>query len=144
MIRISIRDITSKGLIIDQIIPKEGIGLTDEEIDLRSPISVKAQLDRAGNMVNAQAHIEADFGYLCARCLEEMHSVNEFDYEFHFELNPSDEYVDLGEEIRQELILANPAKILCSVDCKGICAGCGVNLNLEQCKCPTSLKNLHV
>ncbi len=138
MIRISLRDITSKGLIVEQTIPKEGIGLTDEEIDLRSPISVNAHLERAGNVVNASAHIKADFGFLCARCLEELHAINEFDYDFHFEINPGDEYVDLGEEIRQELILANPAKVLCGMDCKGICAGCGVNLNIEACKCSVS------
>ena len=65
MIRISVRDITSKGMDIDQSIPKEGIGLTDEEIDLRSPIQVKAHLERAGNMVNAVAKVNADFGFLC-------------------------------------------------------------------------------
>ena len=140
MIRISVRDITSKGMDIDQSIPKEGIGLTDEEIDLRSPIHVKAHLERAGNMVNAAAKVNADFGFLCARCLEDMHATSSFEYDFHFEVNPGDEYVDLGEEIRQELIMANPAKVLCKPDCRGICAGCGVNLNQEQCRCSLTKK----
>ncbi len=140
MIKISLRDITSKGLVVNQTIPKEGIGLSDEEIDLHSPITVKANLERVGDVVNATAHVEADFGFLCARCLEEMHAVHAYDYDFHFEINHGDEYVDLGEEIRQELIMANPTKVLCKPECKGICAGCGVNLNLEQCKCSTTKK----
>lgn len=135
MIKISIRDITSKGLDIDQTFPKEGIGLSDEEIDLRSPIHVKARLERHGNMIGADAKLEADFGFLCARCLEEFHAPQTQDYHFDFEFKPGDEYIDLGEEIRQELIMANPARILCKKDCKGICPKCGVNLNTEQCKC---------
>ena len=135
MIRISVRDVTSKGLDIDQTIPKEGIGLSDEEIDLHSAISVKARLQRAGNVILAQTKVAADFGYTCARCLEQFHEVQGRSYDFNFEISPGDEYIDLGEEIRQELVMANPARILCREDCKGICPKCGANLNLETCKC---------
>lgn len=140
MIKVSLRDLSSRGLDIDQVIPKEGIGLSDEEIDLRSPITVKARLERTGNIVNAVTRVSADFGFLCARCLEELHAFHAFDYEFNFDISPGDEYVDLGEEIRQELILANPPRVLCDLDCKGICAGCGINLNHEPCKCSTMKK----
>jgi uncharacterized protein len=27
-------------------------------------------------------------------------------------------------------------KLLCNENCKGICAGCGADLNTELCKCP--------
>lgn len=135
MIKISIRDITSNGLDIDQSIPKEGIGLSSEEVDIRSLLNVKARLEKVNNVVIANAHIKAEFGYMCSRCLEELSSTEERSYKFDFEIEPGSEYVDLGEEIRQEIILANPAKILCSKDCKGICPQCGANLNLEQCKC---------
>ena len=135
MIKIAVRDVKQAGLDINQTIPKEGIGLSDEEIDLRSPINVKAHLERAGNIIIARTHVEADFGYLCARCLEQLHEVQAQDYDFNFKVSPGDEYIDLGEEIRQEFILANSAKVLCKEDCKGLCPKCGVNLNVEQCKC---------
>ena len=135
MIKFPIKDVNSKGLEIDQTIPKEGIGLSDEEIDLRSPITVKAKVERVDNLIIARTKVSVDYGYLCSRCLEEFHEVQEIEYYFDFEITPELEYVDLGEEIRQEMILANPARILCKKDCKGICSGCGVNLNLEQCKC---------
>jgi len=135
MIKFLVKDIGSKGLDIDQTVQKEAIGLSDEEIDLRSPISVKARVERFDNDVIAKTRVEADFGYMCSRCLEDFHERQAIDYYFDFELTPEMEYIDLGEEIRQEMILANPARILCKDDCKGICAGCGANLNLETCKC---------
>jgi uncharacterized protein len=135
MIKISVRDIPATGLDIDQSIPKEGIGLSSEEVDIRSLLNVKAHLEKANNVVIADARIKADFGYLCARCLEELYSTEERSYKFDFELDPGNEYIDLGEEIRQEIIMANPAKVLCSKDCKGICPECGANLNVEKCKC---------
>ena len=135
MIKISVRDIPANGLDIDQNIPKEGIGLSSEEVDIRSLLSVKAHLEKVNNFVIADARIKAEFGYMCARCLEELSSTEERSYKFDFELDPTKEYIDLGEEIRQEIIMANPAKVLCSKDCKGICPKCGANLNKEQCKC---------
>jgi uncharacterized protein len=135
MIKISVRDITSAGLDIDQSIPKEGIGLSDEEVDIRSLLNVKAHLQKVDNTVVADAHIKAEFGYMCARCLEELSSTEERSYTFDFAIDPTVEYIDLGEEIRQEIILANPARVLCKKDCKGICPKCGTNLNIEPCKC---------
>jgi len=135
LIKISLRDITSNGLDIDQSIPKEGIGLSSEEVDIRSLLNVKAHIEKVDQMIIANTRIKADFGYLCSRCLEELYSIEERSYIFDFEIDPSVEYVDLGEEIRQEIIMANPPKVLCSKDCKGICPKCGMNLNKEQCQC---------
>ncbi|MBF0572066.1 MAG: DUF177 domain-containing protein [Candidatus Omnitrophica bacterium] len=135
MIKISVRDIPSNGLDIDQSIPKEGIGLSSEEADIRSLLNVKARLEKINNVIIADTHIKAEFGYMCARCLQELHSTEERSYKFNFDIDPNTEYIDLGEEIRQEIIMANPARILCNNDCKGICPKCGVNLNTEKCKC---------
>jgi uncharacterized protein len=135
MIKFLVRDVFSKELEINQTIPMEGIGLSSEEIDLRSPVTIKAKIERIDNQIVAHTKVSADFGYLCARCLEEFHEVQEIEYVFDFEVTPEVDAIDLGEEIRQEMILANPARILCKPDCKGICVGCGVNLNLEKCKC---------
>jgi len=135
LIKIAVRDITSNGINIDQSIPKEGIGLSSEEVDIRSLLNVKAHLQKVDNFIIADTHIKAEFGFLCSRCLEELSSTEERSYKFDFEIDPTNEYIDLGEEIRQEIILANPAKVLCSKECKGICPKCGANLNNEKCKC---------
>jgi len=137
MIKIAVRDIPSQGLDIDQKIPKEGIGLTSEEVDIRSVLNIKAHLEKVDNFIVADTRIKGEFGFLCSRCLEELSCMQELFYKFDFELEPALEYIDLGEEIRQEIIMANPARILCSKECKGICPKCGVNLNKEQCKCAT-------
>lgn len=135
MLKISVRDITSGGLDIDRSISKEDIGLSSEEADIRSPLKVKARVEKADDFIIADTRIKAEFGYMCARCLEELCSTQERSYKFDFKLDGAVEYIDLGEEIRQEIIMANPVRVLCSKDCKGICPSCGVNLNKERCKC---------
>ena len=43
--------------------------------------------------------------------------------------------VDLAELLHEELLLALPVKPLCAESCKGICPGCGAELNEEECTC---------
>lgn len=43
--------------------------------------------------------------------------------------------VDLRDPLRECVILAYPQSPVCSEDCKGLCASCGADLNLETCAC---------
>jgi uncharacterized protein len=44
-----------------------------------------------------------------------------------------DHTVDLGEAIRDTLVMETPFVVLCQPDCKGLCPVCGANLNKEDC-----------
>jgi uncharacterized protein len=46
--------------------------------------------------------------------------------------------LDITDDIRDTLLLALPMKMLCTEDCRGLCAGCGANLNEEPCRCAAS------
>ncbi|MBI4466425.1 MAG: DUF177 domain-containing protein [Acidobacteria bacterium] len=48
-------------------------------------------------------------------------------------------YVDdglfLADVVAEQVHLALPMKVVCREDCRGLCPGCGVNLNRERCRC---------
>lgn len=43
--------------------------------------------------------------------------------------------LDLTEVLRQDLLLALPAHVVCSPGCKGLCPSCGDDRNLGSCDC---------
>ena len=43
--------------------------------------------------------------------------------------------VDCGSIVEECIILALPLTVICSEDCKGLCAQCGGNLNQTTCSC---------
>jgi uncharacterized protein len=47
-----------------------------------------------------------------------------------------DDRLDLSAWARDALALELPEKVLCREECAGLCAGCGANLNGEDCTCP--------
>ena len=46
---------------------------------------------------------------------------------------------DLEDIVRTVFVLNLDSKLLCKPDCKGICGGCGKNLNEEACSCQKEL-----
>ena len=43
--------------------------------------------------------------------------------------------IELQDVLREQILLALPAKIVCNESCRGLCARCGKNLNVESCAC---------
>lgn len=41
----------------------------------------------------------------------------------------------LEDVLREQVLLSLPTRTLCRQDCKGLCSGCGRNLNTEACIC---------
>jgi uncharacterized protein len=47
------------------------------------------------------------------------------------------DHVELAPMLREHIILAAPMQPLCRVDCAGLCARCGEDLNEGPCQCPS-------
>ena len=45
--------------------------------------------------------------------------------------------IDLGDLLREQILLSLPMFPRCAKDCQGLCPSCGCNLNLETCTCET-------
>jgi uncharacterized protein len=51
-----------------------------------------------------------------------------------------DGIIDLGAELREEILLAIPTQVLCREECKGLCPVCGGNRNQVPCQCEEAQK----
>jgi len=108
--------------------------------------------------IRARASWSGSFEVPCARCIEPVrHSLGgEFDLLFRpqgADAGPADrslgapeteigyyqeEGLVLEDVLREQVLLALPARSLCRTDCKGLCPRCGRNLNSESCTCDTA------
>ncbi len=133
--KIQIKQITTQGLEVHQTVEPTEIGLEKEEIQLVSPLKVDARIEKAGEAILASGSVEAKYAFPCVRCLEVVESIQRHHFQFDYVLADVHDVVDLGEDIRQEMIMNLPSRVLCKEDCRGICLKCGVNLNKEECRC---------
>jgi uncharacterized protein len=116
----------------------------DEEI-LAERTKGSLTLTRLEDEILAEFKGQVKAKITCDRCLAEFEVENSLNFkqEYALEGENTDEKmavakdltIDIQEPIRQEIIVSIPMKKLCSADCKGICSGCGKNLNVAKCKC---------
>lgn len=98
------------------------------------------------SLVMLEIKLEGEYRTVCARCLEDICVPYDIDSEYAVANKLQNEEEDgilfakSGlldiREVADALFSINfPSKHLCTQDCKGICQGCGINLNEGQCTC---------
>ena len=133
--KVVIKDVTARGLELFESVEADALGLSTEDLKCLSPLTIKAEITRAQDIILAHVQIQGRCSFFCNRCLEPVESDRSLGFDLDYAVEKGLESIDLAEDIRQEIILSSPAKVLCRKDCKGICPRCGVNLNKEQCRC---------
>ena len=136
--KIYVDNIPSEGLEIREDIDHKKIlpDLDAVSVSFVRPIDVKAKVVKAERDVFIDVVLEADCEYTCARCLAKFQKVFKKNFNMSYEVSPGD-ILEIDEDIRQEIVVDYPMKILCEPDCKGLCPNCGQNLNVEKCDCNT-------
>lgn len=126
--------------------PLQGAGTALAQLSA-SPVEADLRAESVVEGILVTGRARADVTFECSRCL------NEFPSEIAVELlelfagpgheaqPEEDSYevkgseVDLEPMLRDALVLSLPLNPVCSLDCKGYCAGCGQNLNEGECTC---------
>jgi uncharacterized protein len=136
MNKLKVREIRPEGIDIADSIALEELDVHESDyLHFITPLEIKAHVERVQNTIIAKTQVRSRYTSFCSRCLEPIEEGLVRDFDLNFQIDRNTEFVDIGEEIRQEFFLSLPMKLLCREDCKGICPGCGKILNLEACQC---------
>ena len=84
---------------------------------------------------SASARVSPSFDLVVKRTTPRMAAEPEPPGEDFVRLPAGQNCLELDQYIYENLVVDIPMKITCREDCKGLCAGCGVNLNNESCLC---------
>lgn len=126
-------------------------GATEEGFSIKGTV----KLLRTNRSILVTGSLETVTRGECSRCLEKYKYPLRIDIEEEYFLTrdpvsgvvlpaPSEggafligenHILDLGEAVRQYVIMALPMKPVCREDCAGLCPQCGRNLNRGSCDC---------
>ena len=112
------------------------------------PVEASGIVRNTAGVLMMQGKITTTIHGVCDRCTEAFTRDVEFPIDVVLVTELADEgsedegvfilkgdNADLEEIIRTVFVLNMDSRLLCSEDCKGICGGCGKNLNYESCVC---------
>ena len=136
--RINVKRIPPDGEALSGSDPASIMDLDEPAVHFEHEVEYKFLAQLQGDALLVTGHIRTPATMRCSRCLqvfEQPLDVGQF--VFHKELHGED-FVDLTEQMREDIILELPQRALCAEDCKGLCPRCGRDLNQGPCRCKQS------
>jgi uncharacterized protein len=153
--RFKIKDIGDDGLDVDLPVTAAWLDEQCPDLDARlsaDGLSMHGVLEKSGDDVLLRGDLRGTLDASCARCLEPAHIVLDVPLTVTFvekgeedgEGDADDQEdvvffdgaeIDLGAELRDEILLAVPINPLCQDGCLGLCPVCGGNRNNVPCDC---------
>jgi uncharacterized protein len=117
---------------------------------LSEDVLVEGLITNKGTVFEITGKIITQLKQCCSRCLEDMVTLltipfseeyRELEFQEAGELSDTEtnyfngEEIDITDLIRENILLAEPIKPVCSETCRGLCPECGANLNINTCGC---------
>ena len=154
--RIELDKLEPTGQTFEHAYEPEEIFLDEEHARLTKQPEVSGRIIRKGNEVRLLGKISAGAEVDCDRCLKAVNVPIETEFDVKYvpekdytadeaaaELREEDlnvsffdgKTIDVDELVREQILLALPARALCGEDCKGLCPVCGADKNANRCDC---------
>ncbi len=114
---------------------------------VRGEISVSGLITNTGNGLQVKGKLSIPAAFDCTSCLTAVEKIMEssFSETFHEGAGTEEaeadwlffqgDEIDIGEMLRENVILSEPLRPVCREDCQGLCPRCGIDLNHESCAC---------
>ncbi|MCX7046671.1 MAG: DUF177 domain-containing protein [Candidatus Sumerlaeota bacterium] len=134
--------------------PPASLDLDVDDVRFTAPVRGHLSWRWVDNKVVATGRVSTQAQTVCSRCLNDVQINLETSVRLVYSDRPEPEtdvieigmdedglnhftgdVVDAREEIREAILLELPEFPVCAQNCKGLCPGCGADLNKESCAC---------
>jgi uncharacterized protein len=155
--RFKINEIGAEGLPLNVPVTSDWMAAACPDLDAHpgtKGLALRGRLEKIGEDYLLRASLQGQVETTCARCLEPAQVALNVPLVVTFvsaEANKTGDdedpdvigflgnEIDVGDEIRDEILLALPINPLCKESCRGLCTVCGANRNVTACACKTEV-----
>jgi len=121
-----------------------------DPVEFDKPVQIRVLLQDSGDIVDCNITINTFSRKICDRCLIDFDYPHLIEWDLIFIpeqhrdwsskddavfYHPDNPVVDITNDIHDALVLDVPMKIICRENCRGLCPGCGIDLNNGDCSC---------
>jgi uncharacterized protein len=155
MLMVELKSLEQEDLVLERTEWAQALGIELTPEVNREPLVIYCELAKNGDMISAKGWVKSRMLLTCGRCLKEFEAPFKSFFEVHYRPQPDEmveteegfpegemevvyfqgDILDIGDQIRQTVLLSVPMRALCKDDCRGLCGSCGRDLNSESCDC---------
>ena len=133
--KIEIEKIRDKAISLEENIPAKDWDLDSSDVLFVNDIKLKCDFTEINGEIVVDGEVATDREVTCSRCLGKVFKTIKQDFTKSYNIKDLGESLDIDNDVREEVLLDFPMKVLCKPDCRGICSGCGGDLNSQECNC---------
>lgn len=133
--KIAVKKITNQPLTIKEKIEASSWDMDSFDIVFVGDIDIICTFSKKENLFLVNSSVKTTRRIICSRCLEVVTENYVDEINLHYRQSEVGEFLEVDNDLREDILLKFPMKVLCKSNCQGLCPECGVNLNKEQCKC---------
>ncbi|MEX1281415.1 MAG: DUF177 domain-containing protein [Acidimicrobiia bacterium] len=117
------------------------VRLSSDSVTVDGVATGRLRIEAAGAVIVVRGSVAVPATITCSRCLVEFEGelVTDLTATYGDPDDPDarpisgDGRIDLAEAVHEELAMVMPAAPVCREDCRGLCAVCGSDLNVDPC-----------
>ena len=133
--KINLRDFkNTPNLVLEEDVNPDELDIDIGVMRFPEDLHLKAEAWKSEDELTVHVHVEGERYFTCSLCLEEFNNLFEKELTLHYDIKGLNA-VTIDQDVRDELIVDHPIRILCRNDCRGLCPYCGTNLNAGACDC---------
>ena len=133
--KIAVDKIKDEPIELTEDIPASSWQMDSFDVKFTGNIHVDCKFTKVSREILTDVEVTLYRDITCSRCLSQENQSIKQSFRKSYNIDSLEEYLDIDNDIREEVLLNFPMKVLCEPDCKGICPKCGVNLNQQECSC---------
>ena len=135
-LHVGIHTLPPEGLAVEATITARELEIPeDERIACPAPFELSLRVSRVKGGILAQGTLSGSLRCRCDRCLTYFTRIIPATPVCHLYPEVKSDFIDLTEDVRDDILLTFPQYGFCRDSCKGLCPGCGENLNVRECTC---------
>lgn len=131
-LRFPLTEVKETGILnIEVTVPASAFPDMVDDGELVGELTVKGVLTRQEDEAAFDGTVAGEWRVECTRCLIPVDGKFSGPVETRGSIDAGP--LDVADDVRQAIVLAQPLKTLCRPDCKGLCQVCRKNRNLADC-----------
>lgn len=150
MLKVSLSALDRGEVNVREQVPADDPMWDGAKLTLAEPLDVDLTARQVGEGVFVRGRLRTTVRQACRRCLASVEQPVDETVDMLFDTLGEDEEeasgevyplpargdeLDLGEAVREQLLLRAPEFTLCKEECRGLCPTCGTDLNQGECEC---------
>ncbi|MDD5069689.1 MAG: DUF177 domain-containing protein [Candidatus Omnitrophica bacterium] len=133
--KVAVNTITDKETIVEERVDAALWEMDGLDLKFIGDIELNCTFVKVYKEIIMRAEVSTNREITCDRCQETTNVKVNQSFTLSYNCDNLTDFLEVDDDIREQILLEFPMKVLCRQDCRGICPDCGVNLNETECLC---------